>query len=208
MRLDLISSHSRCKPPECRPRPGSPEWVRLRRSGRTPPRSGCQGHSAGCPSLLPDLHSSCNRRWRCSLGCHPRPPTDPGTSVMNCTGLRGVPDTSSGRLETREVCTVAPTSEVVVSSCWALALTTTVSFTWPSCTVILRSVVEAVCTVTGLLELLKARSPFRRHRVPSGGQVGNGIEACIGGLDRNRQAGVHVASRDGSSRQRGGGRWI
>src|SRR5437667_11552154 len=41
-------------------------------------------------------------------GSFATPPTNPGVDVMNCTGLRMVPDTSSGRFATKLDCTVDP----------------------------------------------------------------------------------------------------
>ena len=83
-----------------------------------------------------------------SAGLLPTTPTNPGTSVMNWTGLRIVPVTSSGRFAIKLLSTVTPISEVAVSSWLASALTVMVSVTEPICISISSDTVLPVCTVT------------------------------------------------------------
>src|ERR1700751_383721 len=76
------------------------------------------------------------------------PPTNPGTSSINCTGLRIVPETCSGKLATRVEDTVAPISEVVVCNCVASAVTVQLSETVPICITIFNETAVPVVTVT------------------------------------------------------------
>ncbi len=108
-----------------------------------------------------------------SAGLLPTCPTNPGTSVMNCTGLRMVPDTSSGRFATRLLCTVVPISEVAVSSWLASAITVTFSETAPICIWTSKATVASVCTVTPSREYFFRLGPSIVTEYRPGGRFAN-----------------------------------
>src|ERR1700687_1727212 len=108
-----------------------------------------------------------------SAGSFPTLATNPGTSLINSTGLRTGPSTASRRLDTQRLCPVEPVSEVAVSSWLASAIAVPFSETAPSCIWTSKATVASVCTVTPSCEYFFRPGPCIVTEYRPGGRFAN-----------------------------------